>query len=228
MPGWNKTADTIRQNLVGGNLPESLPAAEGLLKTLDVINTHVPVDDLIECVKAHVEEKFMCRPEGTPPATTLHLSMNNSIFNPPPPGLLDPEVDPAFLTATQRRTLDPVSSHGRPKTVRLIGFKYQFLRTTCDPRGKSCHYFKITDDAKRVLPHFLAHGDPSMRVPLKPTRDGGLMLLVKERDGADHGRLIEDRLYTLWVEFVHYETPIAEGYYARVLWNNSQEIEISY
>ena len=67
-----------------------------------------------------------------------------------------------------------------------------------------------------------------MRVPLKPTRDGDLILLVKERDEVDHGQLIEYRLYTLRVEFVHYETPITGGYYARVLWNNSQEIEISY
>ena len=93
-----------------------------------------------------------------------------------------------------------------------------------------CHHFKITDGVKRALPHFLTHGDPSMRVPLKPTRDGGLMLLVKERDGADHGRLIEDCVCVcaLWVDIVHYETPITEGYYARVLWNNSQEIEMSF
>ena len=67
-----------------------------------------------------------------------------------------------------------------------------------------------------------------MRVPLLQTRGGDLVLLVKERDEADHGRLIEDRLYTLWVEFVHYATTTTEGYYARVLWNNSQEIEIFY
>ena len=226
MPGWYKSADTIRQNLAGGRLPRSLPAAEDLLKSLDEINTHVPVEDLIECVKAHVEAKLMCGSEGTPPPTKLN--MNNSVFNSPPPGLLDPGFEPLFLTAAQRRTLDPASSQRRPKTVRLIGFKYQFLRTTCDPRGKLCHHFKITDDVKRVLPHFLTHGDPSMRVPLKPTRDGDLILLVKERDEADHGRLIEDRLYTLWVEFVHYATTTTEGYYARVLWNNSQEIEILY
>ena len=90
------------------------------------------------------------------------------------------------------------------------------------------HRFKITHDAKRALPHFLVQCDPSMRVPLKPTRDGDLILFVKEKDKADHGRLIEDRLYTLWVEFVHYATTATEGYYARVLWNNSEEIEISY
>ena len=215
MPGWNETADIIRQNLAGGKLPRSFPAAEGLLKSLDVINTHVPVDDLIECVKAHVEEKLMYGPEDTPLPTSLQLNMNNSAFNFPPPGLIDPALDPAF-------------SHRRPKTVRLIGFKYQLLRTTCGSRGKLCHNFKITDDVKRALPHFLVQCDPSMRVPLKPTRDGDLILFVKEKDEADHGRLIEDRLYTLWVEFVHYATTATEGYYARVLWNNSEEIEISY
>ena len=228
MPGWRKSADTVRQNLVGGKLPRSLPAAEDLLKSLDEINTHVPVEDLIECVKAHVEEKSMCGQEDTPPPTSFQLNMNNSVFHSPPPGLLDPGFDPAFLTTTQRSTLDPAFSHRRPKTVRLIGFKYQFLRTTCDSRGKLCHHFKITDDVKRALPHFLLQCDPSMRVPLKPTRDGDLILFVKEKDEADHGRLIEDRLYTLWVEFVHYATTATEGYYARVLWNNSEEIEISY
>ena len=87
MPGWYKSADIIRQNLRGGKLPRSLLAAEDLLKSLDEINTHVPVEDLIECVKAHVEEKLMCGAEGTPPPT--RLNMNNSVFNSPPPGLLD-------------------------------------------------------------------------------------------------------------------------------------------
>ena len=81
MPGWYKSADIIRQNLRGGKLPRSLLAAEDLLKSLDEINTHVPVEDLIECVKAHVEEKLMCGAEGTPPPT--RLNMNNSVFNSP-------------------------------------------------------------------------------------------------------------------------------------------------
>ena len=38
-----------------------------------------------------------------------------------------------------------------------------------------------------------------MRVPLKPTRDGDLILFVKEKDEAAHGRLIGDRLYAVWV-----------------------------
>ena len=226
MPGWYKSADIMRQNLRGGKLPRSLLAAEDLLKSLDEINTHVPVEDLIECVKAHVEEKLMCGAEGTPPPT--RLNMNNSVFNSPPPGLLDPGFDPLFLPAAQRRTLDPASLQRRPKTVRLIGFKYQFLKTACDPKGKLCHHFKVTDDVKRVLPHFLAHGDPSVRVPFLSTRDGDLILVVKERDKAGHGKLIEDRLYTLWVEFVLYTAPITQGYYARILWNNSKEVEILY
>ena len=225
MTGWDKSADTIRQNLAGGKLPRSLSAAEDLLKSLDEINTYVPVEDLIECVKAHVEAKLMCGQERVPPPTRLQLNMNNSVFNSPPPGL-DPGLDPAFLPAAERRTLEPASSYRRPKTVRLIGFKYQFLRTTCGPTGKLCHHFKLTDDVKRVLPDFLTHGDPSMRVPLKPTRGGDLILLVRERDEADHGQLLEGHLYTLWVEFVHYATPITQGYYARILWNNSTEIEI--
>ena len=226
MPGWYKSADIIRQNLRGGKLPRSLPAAEDLLKSLDEINTHVPVEDLIECVKAHVEEKLMCGAEGTPPPT--RLNMNNSVFNSPPPGLLDPGFDPLFLPAAQRRTLDPASLQRRPKTVRLIGFKYQFLRTACDPKGKLCHHFKVTDDVKPILPHFLVHRDPSIRVPFLPTRNGDLILLVKEKGEADHEQLIEDHLYTLWVEFVFYTTPITQGYYARILWNNSKEVEILY
>ena len=141
MPGWYKSADIIRQNLRGGKLPRSLLAAEDLLKSLDEINTHVPVEDLIECVKAHVEEKLMCGAEGTPPLT--RLNMNNSVFDSPPPGLLDPGFDPLFVPAAQRRTLDPASLQRRPKTVRLIGFKYQFLRTACDPTGNCVITLKL-------------------------------------------------------------------------------------
>ena len=49
---------------------------------------------------------------------------------------------------------------------------------------------------------------------------------MKEKGEADHEQLIEDHLYTLWVEFVLYATPVTQGYYAQILWNNSKEVEI--
>ena len=100
MPGWYKSADIIRQNLRGGKLPRSLLAAEDLLKSLDEINTHVPVEDLIECVKAHVEEKLMCGAEGTPPPT--RLNMNNSVFNSPSSRIARPWIRPIILTRSPK------------------------------------------------------------------------------------------------------------------------------
>ena len=97
MPGWRKSADTVRQNLVGGKLLRSLPAAKDLLKSLDEINTHVPVEDLIECVKAHVEEKLMCGQEETPPPTSLQMNMNNSVFHSPPSRIARPRIRPCIL-----------------------------------------------------------------------------------------------------------------------------------